>query len=71
MDKQKKYRIRSSESPPELEISPADEHKLTVYAALDYIHDGDLTKEEAMEAYGVSEEDLAYHLAGHQKIQDV
>lgn len=47
-----------SEAAPLLEVPKETEHKLVVLTALDCIHDGDLTREEAMDAYQVAEEDL-------------
>ena len=58
-DQEEKY--KQSESPPDLEVSPEVEHKVTVWAALACIEDGDLSPKEAMDLYHITADDLAQY----------
>ena len=64
-DKEKYY-----EMPPDLEVSPEVEHKLTVWSALECIEDGTFTPQEAMDAYHVTAEDLTKYKASWDEMKD-
>lgn len=49
----------------ELTISKDVERKLVVFTALDTIMDETFTEEEALEAYGVTKDELELHRAEH------
>jgi hypothetical protein len=54
----------------EFQVSDDTEQKHATWAALDAIADGDMSRDDAMEEYGVSEEDFAKYTAEWEDIND-
>lgn len=54
----------------EFQVSDESDRKHITWSALDAIADGDMTKSEAMEEYGVTESDFMKYTAEWEELSD-